>query len=124
MIDLCKNNPCSPNAECQSQNGLSFTCTCNNGYTGDGVGPNGCTAIPVSQPTTAGPSGQNTYDDGNSPVSESGPSGENSPASQNGPNSSPSASDSPKSNLVSSSCAVSIGFFVKCLVALVSGFVC
>ena len=37
-IDECASNTdnCNDNAECSNSNG-TFTCTCNTGYTGDGV---------------------------------------------------------------------------------------
>ena len=35
-IDECLSSPCDPNAVCQNTIG-SFTCTCNAGFTGDGL---------------------------------------------------------------------------------------
>ncbi len=63
-VNLCATewNPCNTNAEC-APTGLTVTCTCQEGYTGDGFGNDGCTAIepPVaSQPQAQGqPQAQN-----------------------------------------------------------------
>lgn len=119
MIDLCDSTPCSPDASCTSVGGLTYTCQCNPGFSGNGEGPNGCTAIPGSQPQ-----GSNTPSD---TPSQSTPSGTptvgnspdvNTPSTGNTPASGPGAA--PKSNLVSPSDSVRIGFGVVCFAALLS----
>jgi hypothetical protein len=56
-------NPCNANADC-APNSLTVTCACQAGYTGDGMGADGCTMIevpqaqPQSQPQAKTPSGK------------------------------------------------------------------
>jgi hypothetical protein len=64
-VNLCMTefNPCNANADC-APNGLTVTCACQTGYTGDGTGADGCTMIevplaqPQSQPRAITPSGK------------------------------------------------------------------
>lgn len=45
VIDLCSNvDPCSQYALCMTD-GLTYNCTCNEGYEGDGMGVDGCSPI-------------------------------------------------------------------------------
>ncbi|CBY33224.1 unnamed protein product, partial [Oikopleura dioica] len=39
----CDSNPCSPFASCTDNNG-QFSCKCGHGYSGNGIGPDGCKA--------------------------------------------------------------------------------
>ena len=43
LIELsgCSSNPCGINADCTDTDGGSFTCTCNDGFTGDGFSCSG-----------------------------------------------------------------------------------
>lgn len=109
VIDLCESTPCSPDAACESVGGLTLTCTCNEGFTGDGIGPNGCSAIqtPGSNTPSNVPSGNTPS--GNTP-SDNTPSG-NAPATGGSPSSSPASSgNTPTSNVASSSNKITVGY--------------
>ncbi|CAH1270698.1 CSMD1 [Branchiostoma lanceolatum] len=68
--DGCSPSPCDPNAECQdvAAPDTGATCTCNDGYEGDGEADgSGCTAVQCSPPTAPengalSPEGETSYD--------------------------------------------------------------
>ena len=45
-VSGCDSNPCSVNAVCEDT-AESYTCTCNEGYTGDGVNCTGNNKYPI-----------------------------------------------------------------------------
>jgi hypothetical protein len=54
-LNECEANPCSTSAQCVNSNG-SFTCNCNDGFVGDGVGESGCEDVDecLASTTTCG----------------------------------------------------------------------
>lgn len=104
VIDLCDSDPCSSDATCESIDGLILNCTCNDGFVGNGVGPNGCTMPPGTMPPGATPS--------ESPSGGNSPSGNNSPTNTNSPSAgnSPSEPGAPISKAVSSSNKTRVGY--------------
>lgn len=66
-VNLCLTelSPCNELADCTPTSWAAYDCTCKDGYTGNGVGANGCAMIeppiaqsPQDQPQTKTPSGQ------------------------------------------------------------------